>query len=104
MGCTRVALHCIKVPNKIPKLPSFFFQLVHIERKADNLLPFAESSLTRKLTAGYIHSRYAGLLIAPVHLSGECCVHHLRMLQELVELLNGACCPLQCSGVVVCLH
>lgn len=45
-------------------------QLVRIYRKVENPIPFAASSLTRKLTTGYLHARYAGLLLAPVHLSG----------------------------------
>ena len=45
-------------------------QLVRIYRRVENPIPFAQSSLVRKLTTGYLHSRYAGLLVAPLQLSG----------------------------------
>lgn len=35
--------------------------------QVENPIPFSQSSLERKLTTGYLHSRYAGLLLAPFH-------------------------------------
>lgn len=34
--------------------------------QTENPIPFSDSSLERKLTTGYLHARYAGLLVAPV--------------------------------------
>lgn len=44
---------------------------MRIYRKVENPIPFAPSALTRALTTAYLHARYAGLLLAPVQLSGE---------------------------------
>lgn len=46
---------------------------MRIYRKVENPIPFAASSLTRKLTTGYLHARYAGLLLVPLQLSGAAC-------------------------------
>ena len=43
---------------------------MRIYRKIENPIPFSRSSLTRALTTGYLHARYAGLLVAPLQLSG----------------------------------
>lgn len=46
-------------------------QLVRIYRKVENPIAFSESPLERKLTTGYLHARYAWLLLAPLQLSGK---------------------------------
>ncbi len=45
-------------------------QLVRIYRKVENPIAFSRSPLERKLTTGYLHARYAWLLLAPLQLSG----------------------------------
>ena len=50
--------------------PFYSLQLIHVYRKLENPIPFAPLSLSRKLTTGYVHARYAWLLIAPLQLSG----------------------------------
>ncbi|KAI7844666.1 hypothetical protein COHA_001755 [Chlorella ohadii] len=60
-------------------------QLVRIYRKVENPIPFATSSLTRKLTTGYLHARYAGLLLAPVQLSADwsyACIEYVSSLAD----------------------
>ena len=37
--------------------------------QVENPIPFSPSSLERKLTTGYLHARYFGLLVAPVQVS-----------------------------------
>lgn len=68
-------------------------QLVRIYRRVENPIPFAESSLTRKLTTGYLHARYAGLLLAPVQLSADwsyACIGYVSALGDLRNLATAA--------------
>eukprot|EP00887_Chlorella_sp_A99_P006721 scaffold3.g6721.t1 len=60
-------------------------QLVRIYRKVENPIPFAESSLVRKLTTGYLHARYTFLLLAPARLSADwsfACVDYVSSLPD----------------------
>lgn len=59
------------VPARLSAPPRPALQLVRIYRKVENPIAFSESRLERVLTAGYLHARYAWLLLAPLQLSGE---------------------------------
>ena len=74
-------------------------QLIRIYRIVDNPIPFATAGLTRKLTSGYVHARYAGLLLAPLQLSGGAPLRaapRLRMLllHRRCQCVPGASCSL----------
>ena len=62
--------HCASVAHCLCHCSCCRCQLVRIYRKVENPLPFAPAASTRALTTAYLHARYAGLLLAPVQLSG----------------------------------
>jgi len=58
--------------------------------QVENPIPFAESGLTRVMTTGYLHARYFGLLLAPLHLSADWSFNCIPLLEELEDPRNAA--------------
>ena len=61
--------------------------------QVENPIPFAPSSLVRKLTAGHLHSRYAGLLLLPLRLSADwsfACIPYVETLGDPRNLGTAA--------------
>lgn len=50
--------------------------------QVENPIAFSDSPLERKLTAGYLHARYFGLLLAPVQV-------HLPVYMHLRIIVDG---------------
>eukprot|EP00775_Hariotina_reticulata_P006105 gene6105-6343_t len=74
-------------------------QLVDIYRKVENPIPFAESSRTRVLTTGYLHARYFGLLMLPLHLSADWSFNCIPLLEQLDDIRNAATVALAPPGL-----
>ncbi|KXZ44203.1 hypothetical protein GPECTOR_71g564 [Gonium pectorale] len=64
-------------------------QLVRIYRKVENPIPFSSSRLERVLTTGHLHSRYAGLLLAPLQLSADWSFSCIPLVGSLTDPRNG---------------
>ena len=58
--------------------------------KVENPIPFAESALTRVLSTGYLHARYAGLLLAPVRLSADWSFACIPLVEALADVRSLA--------------
>ena len=58
--------------------------------KVENPIPFAESALTRVLSTGYLHARYAGLLLAPVLLSADWSFACIPLVDAMADVRNLA--------------
>ncbi|KAF8071070.1 Tmtc4 [Scenedesmus sp. PABB004] len=69
-------------------------QLVAIYRKVENPIPFAGSAATRLLSTAHLHARYAGLLLAPVHMSADWSFHCIPLVTRLGDPRNLAAAAL----------
>lgn len=61
--------------------------------QVENPIPFANSALTRTLSTGYLHAKYASLLVAPVQLSADWsfeCVPLVEGLSDPRNLITAA--------------
>lgn len=61
--------------------------------QVENPIPFAASSLTRGLSTGHLHARYAGLLLFPAQLSADwsfACIPLVESLGDPRNLLTAA--------------
>ena len=61
--------------------------------QVENPIPFEASLLSRTLSIGHLHSRYAGLLIAPAQLSADwsyACIPLVKTLSDLRNLSAAA--------------
>ena len=61
--------------------------------QVENPIPFSDSAATRALSLGYLHARYASLLLAPVQLSADwsyACIPLVDSLQDPRNLLTAA--------------
>lgn len=56
----------------------------------ENPIPFAGCRLTRVLTTGYLHARYAGLLLLPLHLSADWSFSCIPLVERLSDPRNAA--------------
>eukprot|EP00884_Botryococcus_braunii_P010950 jgi/Botrbrau1/19857/Bobra.0124s0090.2 len=64
-------------------------QLVRIYRKVENPIAFAEP-LAANLTTGYLHARYALLLMFPIHLSADWSYPCIPLVDSWSDSRNGA--------------
>eukprot|EP00891_Asterochloris_glomerata_P008136 jgi/Astpho2/8136/Aster-03071 len=64
-------------------------QLVRIYRKVENPIPFAPP-LTRVLSTGYLHTRYAALLLCPMHLSADWSFACIPLVESVLDWRNAA--------------
>jgi hypothetical protein len=64
--------------------------------QVENPIPFAESPLTRTLSTGHLHARYAWLLFAPLHLSADWSFNCIPLVEHLWDARNLATVILYC--------
>eukprot|EP00873_Tetraselmis_striata_P017239 jgi/Tetstr1/437503/TSEL_026182.t1 len=67
--------------------------LVRIYRKVENPIAFASSWETRWLTTGYLHAKYASLLVFPLELSADwsfACIPYVEELADPRNLMTAA--------------
>ncbi|KAL4459052.1 hypothetical protein ABPG75_013917 [Micractinium tetrahymenae] len=84
---------CRKLVRICRKLVRICRKLVRIYRRVENPVAFSESSLERKLTTGYLHARYAWLLLAPLQLSADwsyACIDYVSSLSDPRNLATAA--------------
>jgi hypothetical protein len=58
--------------------------------QVENPIPFAASLLTRRLSIGYLHARYAALLVLPVQLSADWSFDCIPLVTHLWDPRNAA--------------
>ena len=58
-------------------------------KQVENPIPFAESWLTRIMSTGYLHARYAGLLVAPVQLSADWSYACIPLIERFSDPRNA---------------
>ncbi|KAF6265952.1 hypothetical protein COO60DRAFT_771390 [Scenedesmus sp. NREL 46B-D3] len=78
-------------------------QLVDIYRKVENPIPFAASFSTRFLSIGYLHARYFGILLLPLHLSADWSFSCIPLVEQLSDPRNAATAALYLYFLYVCL-
>ena len=59
-------------------------------QQVENPIPFADSALTRGLSIGYLHARYAALLVAPLQLSADWSFSCIPLVTEVTDPRNIA--------------
>lgn len=64
--------------------------------QVENPIPFADSRLTRLLTTGYLHARYAWLLLMPLHLSADWSFSCIPLVEGCSDVRNLATLALYC--------
>lgn len=64
--------------------------------QVENPIPFADSRLTRTLSTGYLHARYFGLLILPLHLSADWSFSCIPLVETWGDVRNLATLTLYC--------
>lgn len=58
--------------------------------QVENPIPFASSLLTRRLSIGYLHARYAALLALPVQLSADWSFECIPLVTDIWDPRNAA--------------
>lgn len=71
--------------------------------QVENPIPFAESGLTRMLSTGYLHARYFGLLLMPLHLSADWSFSCVPLVEHLADVRNLATLALYCYFIYTAL-
>lgn len=67
--------------------------LVRIYRKVENPIPFAEAWETRLMTTGFLHAKYASLLVLPLYLSADwsfACISYVESATDPRNLMTAA--------------
>ena len=54
----------------------------------ENPIPFAESAGTRTFSLGYLHAKYASLLVAPIQLSADWSFSCVPLVETAADLRN----------------
>jgi hypothetical protein len=67
--------------------------------QAENPIPFADSFLTRFLSTGHLHARYAWLLLFPLHMSADWSFNCIPLVESLKDPRNLATLGLYCTLV-----